>query len=412
MSVRFVGRVGTPEGRVVVESFEAVDEKSARADLEGRGYHIFELRRRGLPVSFGLSLKNRRRRRIDDRQFLIFNQELAGLLRAGLPLLQALDILLERQRNAQFRAVLSDVRDKVKSGEELSEAFAAHGDLFPSLYASTLKAGERSGELEQVIRRFLRYLKLMMQTKRRVVSAVVYPAVLVGLSAVMIGVMTIYVIPRFQVFYDAMDVELPLLTRIIVGISAFLRSLFTLETLPLWVGGIAVGMFLWRRNSAHGGAAREWVDLVKLRLPLVGPILQRFSLSEFCRSLATLLGGGLPLVPSLEVAVEAVGNSHLRTRLRPLVPAVREGRPFHLAVEETGAFSDLAVDMVKVGEATGALDEMMSGVSDFYDDEVETQLERMLTLIEPIMLVIMGMTVALLLSAMYLPLFSILGKIQ
>jgi type IV pilus assembly protein PilC len=412
VSVRFLGRFGTPDGRVIEESIEAVSEKAARASLEGRGYHVFELRRRGLPSNFGLSFEGLRRRRVPDRQFLIFNQELAGLLRAGLPLLQALDILLERQPDALFRGVLSDVRDRVRSGEELSEAFGVHGHMFPALYPSTLKAGERSGELEQVIRRFLRYLRLVMQTKRRVVSALVYPVVLVGLSAVMIGVMTIYVIPRFQVFYDSMDLELPVLTRMILGLSTFLRSLFTLETLPLWLGGLAVGIFLLRRNSARGGAIPEWLDLAKLRVPVVGRILQRFSLSEFCRSLATLLGGGLPLVPSLEVSVEAVGNKYLRARLRPIVPAVREGRPFHLALEETGVLSDLAIDMVKVGEATGSLDEMMANVSDFYDDEVETQLERMLSLVEPIMLVFMGLAVALLLAAMYLPLFSILGRLQ
>jgi type IV pilus assembly protein PilC len=209
-----------------------------------------------------------------------------------------------------------------------------------------------------------------------------------------------------------MDLELPVLTRMILGLSTFLRSLFTLETLPLWLGGLAVGIFLLRRNSARGGAIPEWLDLAKLRVPVVGRILQRFSLSEFCRSLATLLGGGLPLVPSLEVSVEAVGNKYLRARLRPIVPAVREGRPFHLALEETGVLSDLAIDMVKVGEATGSLDEMMANVSDFYDDEVETQLERMLSLVEPIMLVFMGLAVALLLAAMYLPLFSILGRLQ
>jgi len=412
VSVRFVGRVGTPDGRVIMESFEAADERAARADLEGRGYHVFELRRRGLPLKLGFSLRGRRRRRIPDRRFLIFNQELAGLLRAGLPLVQALDIMLERQPDAQFREVLSDVRDKVKSGEELSEAFAAHGELFPALYSSTLKAGERSGELEQVIRRFLRYMKLVMQTKRRVVSALVYPTVLLGLSAVMVGVMTIYVIPRFQVFYDAMDVELPLLTRIIVGLSTFLRSLFTVRSLPVWIAAVVVVVVLIRRSTSAGGTIREWLDSAKLRVPVVGTILKRFSLSEFCRSLATLLGGGMPLVPALEVGVEAVGNAYLRSRLRPVVPAVREGRPFHRALEETGAFTDLAIDMVKVGEATGALDEMMSSVSDFFDDEVETQLERMLSLVEPIMLVIMGLTVALLLSAMYLPLFSILGRLQ
>ena len=401
--MEYVCRVGAPDGRILEEVREARSERIVRKQLETRGYRVFEVKRRGLRLSLP---ELRRRRAITDREFLLFNQELAGLLKAGLPLLQALDLVLERQRNRDFREILEDVRDRVRGGEELSTAFLAHGERFPRLYGSTLMAGERTGELEKVIRRFVRYLKIVMETRRRVVTALVYPALLVALSAIMVAVMVVYVIPKFQVFYDAMDVELPALTRVILGFSLFVQQRFWLI-----LGGLVLLVLVVpriRRTDA-GGAV---IDRFKVKLPLVGGILHRFAISEFCRSLSTLLAGGLPLVPSLSVATDAVGNAYLRHKLQPVVPKVREGSSLHRALEETGEVGDLAVDLVKVGEATGSLDEMLSNVSDFFDEEIETKIQRLLALVEPIMLVFMGVLVALLLVSMYLPLFSILGQLQ
>jgi type IV pilus assembly protein PilC len=315
-------------------------------------------------------------------------------------------MLMGRQRHPELRAVLEDVHQRVRSGEELSVAFQAHGERFPPLYASTLQAGERSGELEQVIRRFVRYLKMVMDVRKRVVSALVYPTLLVILSAAMIAVMMVIVIPRFRVFYDAMSVDLPLLTRGILGISMFLRTYAVVIAAAL-AAAIVAGKY-WMRTPV----GRRQVDALKLRLPLAGTIQQRFSISEFCRSLSTLLAGGLPLVSSLQVASASVGNAYLRAKLEPVETKVREGKSLHEALEETGVVPDLAIDMVEVGEATGSLDEMLSNVSDFFDDEIETRVQRLLTLVEPLMLVFMGVIVSLLLVAMYLPLFSVLGKLQ
>lgn len=404
--MQYICRLGTPDGRVVEEIHQAANEASVRSGLEGRGYHVFAVRPRGLPFKLSLPSLARRKKRVSEEQFLVFNQELAGLLRAGLPLLQALDLMLERRKDPHFRAILTEVRDRVKNGEDLSEAFSRFGDLFPALYASSLKAGERSGELEQVIRRFIRYLRLVMDARKRVVSALVYPAVLVGLSIVMIGVMTVVVIPKFKGFYDAMDLDLPGMTRGILEVSLFVRA-------HRWwlLGGLVLAFFVFRRWGTVG-LGRQWVDRWKLRVPLLGSILHRFSLSEFCRSLGTLLSGGLPLVPALEVAVGSVGNLHIRSRLDPLVGWVKEGKAFYASLEETEVFTDLAIDMVKVGETTGALDEMLSSVSDFFDEEIETSMQRVLSLVEPMMLIFMGLAVGLLLISMYLPLFSILGQLQ
>ena len=409
MSTEFVCRVGTPEGRVMERVVQATDESAVRSDLEKQGLHVFQVRRkglsRGLTGRLALSRLRRRRQEVDRQEFLLFNQELAALLRAGLPLLQGLDMMLERAEDEQLHAVLMDVRDRVASGENLSEAFEAHGEMFPRLYPASLKAGERSGELEQVIRRFIRYQELVIGARKKALSSLIYPAVLIGLSMLMLVVLTVYVVPSFSKFYEGLDAELPALTRAVVGLSGFLRDYGWLLALALIVGWFVVRP--WMRTSA----GRMVLDRWKLRIPLIGGVLHLFALSEFCRSLATLLAGGIPLVPALEIAVGAVGNASVRSAIEPEIQRVREGQAFYEAMQQSGVFPTLAVDMAKVGEATGALDEMMSNVSDFFDEKVEVRLQRILALVEPAMLVIMGAVVAVMLLSLYLPMFSALGRI-
>src|SRR5215210_514910 len=402
--MQFVCRVGTPDGRVMEETMTASDENSLRNELAKRGYHIFEVRRRGVPRKLAGTGFSLRRKRIGDQDFVIWNQELAALLKAGLPLLQALDLMLERMKQPYFKAVLTDIRDRVKSGTDLSEAFASYGDTFPRLYPATLKAGERSGELEKVIRRFIRYMRLLLDARRRVISALVYPAVLVGLSIAMLTVIAIYVVPKFMIFFEELDAELPLVTRIVLAISRFMS-----QNWPVLLVGVVAAAFVYRQWG-RTDAGRSTIDRIKLRLPFLGAVLHRFALAEFCRSLGTLLAGGIPLVPAFEIAVASVGNTWVRSRVEPTIQLVREGKPFHLALEQSGVFLDMAIDMVKVGEATGSLDEMLGSVADFLDEEIETRMQRILSLIEPLMLVVMGIMIAILLVSIYLPLFGMLGS--
>lgn len=407
--MQFVCRVGTPDGRVLEEVMNAGDETSLRTELAKRGYHIFEVRRRGVPRKLGasgLSGVSLRRKRVKAEEFLIWNQELAALLKAGLPLLQALDLMLERMHNAYFKGVLTDIRDRVKSGTDLSDAFASYDDTFPRLYPSTLKAGERSGELEKVIRRFIRYMRLVLDARRRVVSALIYPAVLVGLSIAMMTIMAIYVVPKFMSFFQELDAELPLITQMVLAVSTFAS-----QNWPVLLLGILGGTFLFRQWG-RTEPGRLAIDRGKLRIPFMGSVLHRFALAEFCRSLGTLLSGGIPLVPAFEIAVSSVGNTWVRSRLEPTIQLVREGKPFHSALEQSGVFVDMAVDMVKVGEATGSLDDMLASVSDFLDEQIETRMQRILSLIEPLMLVVMGIMIAILLISIYLPMFSMLGQSQ
>jgi type IV pilus assembly protein PilC len=316
-------------------------------------------------------------------------------------------MLVGRQRDPLFKSYLDQVFERVRSGAELSEAFAELGDAFPALFASSLKAGERTGELEQVLTRFVRYLKLVLEAKKKVYTALVYPTLLLALSFGMLGVMAVYVVPRFQTFYDAMELtELPALTRITLGTGHFLRS-----NLIFIVAGAALGYFLldrWSRTPAGRLAFARF----RLSLPVLGGVFHRFAISEYCRSLSTLLAGGLPLVQALEISTKGVGNAWIRDKLEPVVGRVREGFALHASLDDVGVVPELAVDMVEVGEATGALDQMLSNVSGFLDEEVETRMQRLLSLIEPILLLVVGGLVAVLLVSVYLPIFSALSRIN
>jgi type II secretory pathway component PulF len=220
----------------------------------------------------------------------------------------------------------------------------------------------------------------------------------------MIAVMTIYVVPRFMSFFNELDADLPMITQIVLGVSNFMSANWVLMLMVLIGGGL--GLRAWGRTEP----GRLAIDRLKLRVPVLGPVLHRFALSEFCRSLATLLSGGIPLVPSFEIGIASVGNAFVRSRLEPTVQMVREGRAFHAALEESDIFTEMAIDMVKVGEATGSLDEMLSSVSDFLDEQVETRMQRLLSLVEPLMLVFMGLIIAILLISIYLPMYSMLGS--
>lgn len=404
--MEFICTVGTAEGKVLQEQLAARSEEAARHELERRGLHVLSIRRRGLAVPQALKRLPRRQKRIPQRTLMIFNQEFAALLKAGLPILQAIEMMHERQSDPLFKEVLGEIRRRVRDGEDFSAAVGSFGELFPPLYGPTLKAGEQSGELEGVLRRFLRYQKLTGEARRRLVSALVYPLVLIGLSLGLILVMTVYVVPKFREFYSALSADLPFLTRAMLGLSSFMSRYWLAAGLFVVAGALA-----WRgwSQTRHGALFK---DRLKTLVPIVGRIVQRLAMSEFCRSLSTLLAGGIPAVPALESSVAAVGNSYMRSRLEPMIPKIREGTALHESLADSGVSPEIAVEMAKVGEETGSLDVMMSNASDFLDEEIDTHIQRLLTLIEPIMLVLMGVIVATLLVAVYLPLFSMLGEVR
>jgi type IV pilus assembly protein PilC len=403
VSPQFSVKAGWPDGTIAEEAVGAPDAGAARAEIERRGGHVFEIQRHGLGL---LGSRRARKGRVKIADFLVFNQELVALLKAGLPVVHAFELLHERQKNPTLRRVIGDVGDRIKAGSAISDAFAEEGDLFPRLYSTSLKAGERSGEIENVLRRYLKYQRTLLAITRKVVSTLVYPAILIVLSAALIGILMTVVIPRFQEFFHDFEAELPLLTIVVVKTATFLR-----ENILIILGGLAAAVFLFVRwvDTPAGSTAR---DALVLKIPIVGGILSRFAISQFTRSLATLLGGGTPLVPSLESAADAISNRQVSRRVRDVVPRVREGGELWKALESTGIFTDLTVEMVKVGEASGALEDMLTSVSDFYDDEIDVLLSRVISFVEPAILVIMGLVILTILLSVYLPIFTIMSQIK
>ena len=395
----FVLKVGTPDGQIAERHVEAADLEAAAHELRRQGLHVFQARRAKLSPAATTLPRTRRVVSID--RFLLFNQELLALVRAGMPILSSFDLMLERQKSPRFKQVLGEIRDKIQSGVALSDAFASYGDAFPPIYYTSLRAGERAGDLEGVLKKFLRYQKLISALRRKVLTALIYPTVLMTLSVVMIFVMLTYVIPKFTEFYAGFDQELPLLTQGVIGLAYFVR-----RHVVVALGIVIVVVFLARQwsRTARGRAA---MDKLKLRIPFVGGVLHRFAIMQFTQALGTLLGGGTPMVPALETAAQSVSNRHVAARISGIAQRVREGEPLWRSLEITGVMSDLTVEMVKVGESTGALVEMLGHVSEFYDEEVEAHLARMTAMIEPAILVFLGAVIAGLILAFYLPLFQL-----
>ena len=398
----FVCRMGTVEGDVIERVYVSDSAEAIRRDLERKDYLVFSVRKKGgalgLLPSFG-------RRKIKMKEFLIFNQQLAALLQAGLPIISSLDVLLERRKNPLFRKALSDIRDQVKAGAALSEAFDSQGNLFPKIYSSSLASGERSGEVASVLKRYITHTKKMLGLKSRVVAALMYPAILFLMSFVVVGILIYYVLPKFASIYEGFGgVEnLPLITKILVGGSLFVQG----HAILLVAGLLAAFLSLtaWRRTPAGAFMVDRW----KLRVPFAGGIVQRYCVSRFTRTLGTLVSGGIPLVTSLEIAGPAAGNLVFQTNLEGVARKVREGNALAQSLEETGLFSDLALEMIKVGESTGALQEMLDNVSQLYDEEIDNSLQTIEALMVPVMLVVMGVVIAGILLAIYMPLIKSYG---
>lgn len=399
----FIARLGLPDGRVTEQRHRGSSPEALRRELESRGLYVFSIR----PVRRLHSvLRWTARERIKPLEFLVFNQQLATLLDAGMPVLQSLELLQKAQANPYFREVLARVVEDVRSGVALSEAFATQGELFPALYCASLFAGERSGDLGGVLRRYIRYQQLLEGVRRKVTSALTYPAALLTLALILIVVLVTYVIPRFAGLYQDFEADLPLLTTTILAVATFVR-----ERVFFFVGGALLAVYALKRYWSTD-AGRLAKDRLKLRLPFVGEIFHYFSLSQFVRALANLLGGGTPLVPALEVAVGTVTNRAVAAPLSRVIPMVREGQPLWSSLATTGLFPELSLAMVQVGEATGALEDMLTGVGQFYDESIEIKLTRVVTLIEPAVLVLMGGVIVTLLLSVYLPMFSLLQQIR
>ena len=399
----FFCRVAYPTGEIVERGFEADDEAALRRELESKDYLILEMRRRN-PVVQAIIDTVRIKPKISSREFLFFNQELRALIKAGLPVLASLDILLERRKNPTFKHALQDIRDRVKGGESVSEAFAAQGDLFPKLYASSIASGERSGELPSVLERYVTYQRSIMAIRRKVTAALMYPVILMILCIGLVALMVFYIIPKFNAFLLDFGTELPLITVILVETATFCTTHW--KAIFLTVIGLAIAFTTWRRT----GAGRLVLDRLKMQIPLIGSIVHDYAQNRFTRTLGTLVAGGIPLVSALELSARAVGNTVFERDLLKAASEVREGQSLWESLERTGLVRDIAIEMIKVGESTGALEEMLHNASDFTDEEIDYKLTRMVSLFEPLLIVFMAVVVGGMLLALYLPLLRTYGQ--
>jgi len=398
----YVCRLGSPDGAVVERHRVAASVEALQRELEGEGFHVFSIAAARSRIRLPFVGK---KTKVTGQEFLLFNTQLATLLRAGLPLAQGLELLRDQQSNEHFKALLDKIHQQVTTGVSLSDAFLSLGDVFPRLYANTLRAGERSGELETVLGRYVEYQRLTESVRRKIIGALTYPAVLVALSIVLVIILMVKVIPAFSGFYLQFDAELPLPTRIIMGLSTAVQDHFLLFTAAII--GLVVAFRTWRRSPSGRRITDRWT----LSIPVLGRLGLLFAVSQFTRSLGVLLGGGTPMVPALETSTTSISNSYISGLFRSCVREVQEGRALSDALDDTGMMPDLALAMMRVGESTGALPEMLEHTSGFFDEEIEFSLARLVTLFEPLILVVMGIIVAGLLLAVYYPLLTTVTKI-
>ena len=396
--MEFRCRLVTAAGEIVEGTYAAENEARLRHDFETQGLHVLSLRKR-TPLTGGSFLP--KRRKVSHHEFLVFNQEFATLLKAGMPLVQSIDLLRHQVVNPVFRGVLDDVHEKVRGGVALSEAFADHGNLFPRVYTASLMAGERSGNLDAILRRYVVYEKVIDTVRRRTISALIYPVILIVLAIGLVGIIVLRVVPAFSEFYASFDAELPMSTRVILGVSSFAQQQYLLVTAIVVIGSAVFAAWIRRPGQ------RARFDRVVLSIPFIGATARKFVTAQMARTLATLLGGGIPLVNSMEVTARSVSNQHMANELDVVTQRVREGEGLAASLTARQVVPDVALKMIEVGEQTGSLQDMLSSLADFYDEEVETSVGRFVTIIEPALLVLMGLVIAVLVLALYMPLFEL-----
>jgi len=398
----FICRLGTPAGEVVTRTVEAAGVYEARARLEREGFRVFNVTP---PKTSGVSTLTRlggrgAHPRVKANDFLLFNQQLAALVRAGIPILQAISMLRKRAASARLRAVLGDVEEQIRGGAALSQAFAAQGSIFPRIYTASILAGERSGALDEVLKRYVTYMRRNVGLRRKIRGALAYPLFLLLASGCMVTFLTVYVVPRMSELFSGFGSQLPTVTQIVVGLSRWL-STNVIWFGPLIIGG-AVVLLLWSRTAS----GRLQLNALVLKVPLAGSLVVQMSVAQATRSLATLLAGGITLLESWEIAAESITNLELRRRSSAILPLIREGRSFTESLESAGWMPPLALDMIGIGERSGSLREMLDEVAVFYDAESEVRLEQLTTTLEPAILVVMGGVVVTILLAIYLPIIQ------
>lgn len=393
----FVCRVADANGRVFSHIEAASTQDEARQKLADRGLYVYSVDLRSSLVSGFLGV--RKERKIGGNDFLVLNQQFNTLIKAGLPILRALDLLATRASAPKLRPILSQIRDRVREGKSLSEAVDEAG-VFSKVYSTAILAGEKSGNLSGVLEYYIAYQKVSTGVQKKILAALVYPTLLITVASIIVTYLVTFVVPKFGLLYREMGVELPAPTKVLIAVTIDYRY-YILGLIGVLLLA-AVGVFFWSR-SEEGGVA---FDRLKFRLPVVGPTLLKFQVAQFCRTLGTLLTGGTPLVAALATASDSIGSKLLRETVAHATTMVREGESLHGALSANHVMPEMALDMIEVGESSGALAPMLNSVAEFFEEEVTLKLGAMVSLIEPLILIFMGLLVASILISLYLPIFS------
>ncbi|MBK8467400.1 MAG: type II secretion system F family protein [Chloracidobacterium sp.] len=401
----FICRLGTPSGEIITRVVEASAAGEARARLENEGFKVFAVSSSQEGLSAVLSFGGSKKAKVKQADFLLFNQQLSALLRAGIPVLQSIELLKTRSASANLRAVLTDVEEKIKSGVPLSEAFEAQG-LFPKIYTASILAGERSGALDDVLARFVEYLKRSVGVSRKLRGALAYPAFLLLASGIMVAFLTLYIVPRMSDLFKSLAANrsLPTVTLIVLWISnSVIDNIFWLLPLLLIVG---FAIYFWLRTTSGKLLLHKFL----LRIPIAGQLIRNMTTAQLARSLSTLLSGGITVPDSWDISSQAINNLELRRRSQGVLPLIREGRGFTEALEKANWVPELGLDMIGIGERSGSLREMLDEVATFYDAEAEVRLEQFTTLLEPLILLFMAGIVVTILLAIYLPIIQMISS--
>jgi type IV pilus assembly protein PilC len=393
----FVIKMADERGRVVQQVERGYSSTEVQDRFAQQGYLVYSVKPQGLLTGGQITLG---KRRVKLEQFVIFNQQFLTLLKAGLPVLTSLDLLIKRQPNVYLRSLLDNVRDRVRSGELLSQAFDAQA-AFPKVYTTTLEAGEKSGNMEEVLTRYIAFQRLEMSFRKKLAASLVYPVLLIGVVGLMLIFLVTYVVPEFAKLFENMNAKLPTPTIIMMYIGTTARDYF----FYIAFAAVAAGVLLWRWSHSDKGSAL--IDLFLLKIPLIGSILLKYQVANFSRMMSTLLAGGLPLVSALETAGPAMSSSVIRRGLETAVEEVRGGKQLSKCIEDQNVFPPLAIEMIEVGESTGALPGMLTSVAEFYEEDVQTALTAALSLIEPLILIVMAVVVGSVLISLYLPIFTL-----
>jgi type IV pilus assembly protein PilC len=393
----FVIKVADERGRMLQSVEQGYSVAEVRDRYASQGYLVYWVKPQGM-LAGGLAFG--RRRKLKQSSFLVFNQQFLTLLKAGLPVLNALDLLIKRQRDRTLGAILENVRERVKGGELLSDAFATHR-IVPKIYTTTLMAGEKSGNIDEVLTRYINFQRLAMTFRKKLFVSLIYPTLLVTVVTIMVMFLFTYVVPKFAELFNSLDAKLPAITLFMLAVGQGAQRYF-----PYIAVGLAALIFLfvqWKKTD--GGA--DQIDRFILGLPMLGDIRLKHQIATFSRMLATLLQGGLPLVPSMETAGSSMSSRRVQKGIMRATVRVREGQGLAGSLEEQKIFPDLAVEMLEVGESTGALPAMLNSVAEFYEEDVQTALNASMALIEPLILLIMAIFVGGVLISLYLPIFTL-----